>query len=142
METSTQIDLLEVDQQGNLGGALVPAAQYVPVGGGNYVLAGGFYAANSQTPGTLAAVLDIASLSQISGTETLNSGGAVSTVSFSGSLSSGNNGGVLTLNLSNGMVQHFMVLGYSPGFFTLLGEDASNISGGALIVQYFVVPAS
>lgn len=142
VETSTQIDLLEIDQQGNLGGALVPAAQYVPVGGGNYVLAGGFYTANSQTPSTLVAVLDIASLSQISGTETLNSGGAVSTVSFSGSLSFGNDGGMLMLNLSNGMVQHFMVLGYSSGFFTLLGEDASNISGCALIVQYFVVPAS
>jgi len=143
VETANQIDLLETDTLGNLsGGMLIPAAQEVPIGQGNYVLAGGFYAANSLTPNTLMATLNISSITQITGTETLNTGGTLSTASVSGTLSFGNNGGMLTLNLSNGITQHFMVLGYNQFIFTLLGEDPSNISVAALIAQYFATPAS
>ena len=51
-----------------------------------------------------------------------------------------NNGGMLTLNLSNGMTQYFMVLGCK--FFFALGKDTSNVGSSAMIAQYFTALSS
>lgn len=140
VESSGVTDLIEADANGDLSGAIFSAPANVPFESGHYVLVGSFETANSQALSNLSGILAFTSASAFSGTETINSGGVVSTVTVSGNISFGSNGGSLTLNLSNGDIQHFMVLGLGSGFFALLGEDSTNIGAPALIIQY--TPAS
>lgn len=140
VESSGVTDLIEADANGDLSGAIFSAPANVPFESGHYVLVGSFETSNSQTLNNLSGILDFASASEITGTEIINSGGMVSTVTVSGSISFGSNGGALTLNLSNGDSQHFMVLGVGSGFFALLGEDATTIGAPVLVIQY--TPAS
>lgn len=140
VESSSAADLIEADTSGNLSGAIFSAPENVSFESGHYVLVGSYLDSGSQALNSHIGILNFSNATQVSGMETINSGGIVSSETVSGGISFGAAGGSLTLNLSNGDTQHFMVLGLADGFFALLGEDSTNIGTSALIVQYTPAP--
>jgi hypothetical protein len=123
---------------GNISGSPQAAQNNATAVAGQYVFLMANQAPSSLNVGTVQAILQVTASGQVTGQETVDNAGVISTVAVSGTLTAQKTTGVyfLMLNLGGGETASYVMVANSEGILSGINTDASVVSVGAMIIQY------
>ncbi|MHB8404385.1 MAG: hypothetical protein ACYDCJ_03075 [Gammaproteobacteria bacterium] len=123
---------------GNITGSPLAVQNNAGAVAGQYVLLMASQAPSSLNLGTVQAILQVTVSGQVTGEETLDIDGVISTVPVTGTLAAQKTSGVyiLTLNLGGGQIASYMMVANAQGILSGISTDTTEVSAGGMIIQY------
>jgi hypothetical protein len=140
VQSAGNMNLLETSSGfGNISGFASATQGMASLPAGQYVLLTVNQVPVSSNIGTTQGILQVSASGQVTGQESVNTDGSLSTLPVTGSIVANPNVAgtfVMSLNLGGGQTASYILAVITPGVMTVLRSDSSSVDAGSLIVQY------